>query len=144
MEKDYSILLNEVKEKVEKRITEIHKDEDLKVTGTAFEDIVLDELVEAGIKKEEISHSARKFPDFVIEDKEKGIRIGLEVKKTDEDKWEVPGGSIFESLRNHIETVDEEAMRERLMSWADAVSKESTMDYELSMDALKTFFDEIC
>lgn len=42
------------------------------------------------------------------------------------------------------ETVDEEAMRERLMSWADAVSKESTMDYELSMDALKTFFDEIC
>lgn len=37
MEKDYSILLNEVKEKVEKRITEIHKDEDLKVTGTAFE-----------------------------------------------------------------------------------------------------------
>ena len=103
MEKDYSILLNEVKEKVEKRITEIHKDEDLKVTGTAFEDIVLDELVEAGIKKEEISHSARKFPDFVIEDKEKGIRIGLEVKKTDEDKWEVPGGSIFESLRNHIE-----------------------------------------
>lgn len=35
-------------------------------------------------------------------------------------------------------------MRERLMSWADAVSKESTMDYELSMDALKTFFDEIC
>lgn len=40
------------------------------------------------------------FPgqDFVITDKETGRKIGLEVKKTDSKRWEVPGGSAFESI----------------------------------------------
>lgn len=71
MEKDYSILLNEVKEKVEKRITEIHKDEDLKVTGTAFEDIVLDELVEAGIKRKKYPIRPENFQILLLKIKKK-------------------------------------------------------------------------
>ena len=74
-----------------------------KMTGTDFENVVYDSLMEAGFKEEEISHSAQKFPDFVLEDLSDGDKIGLEVKKTDAAKWEVIGGSIYESLKNDIE-----------------------------------------
>lgn len=36
--------------------------------------------------------------------------------------------------------LDKDALNKRLMVWADAVSRVSTVGYELSMDALKTFF----
>jgi len=74
-----------------------------KITGTDFENIVYDCLIVAGFEKEEISHSAQKFPDFVLEDLEDGDKIGVEVKKTDATKWEVIGGSVYESLKNDIE-----------------------------------------
>lgn len=76
-----------------------------KMTGTDFEDIVYDSLLEAGFRKDEISHSTQKFPDFILTDLEDGDKIGVEVKKTDSDKWEVIGGSIYESLKNDIEDV---------------------------------------
>ena len=38
-------------------------------------------------------------------------------------------------------SLDTDAMKERLMIWADAVSKYSTVDYDLSMDALEAFFN---
>ncbi|MBQ4259349.1 MAG: hypothetical protein IJB84_03670 [Lachnospiraceae bacterium] len=79
-------------------------DKDVKnMTGTDFENVVYDSLIEAGFEKEEISHSAQKFPDFVLEDLSDGDKIGVEVKKTDGAKWEVIGGSIYESLKNDIE-----------------------------------------
>jgi len=74
-----------------------------KMTGTDFENVVYDSLIEAGFEKEEISHSTQKFPDFVLEDLSDGEKIGVEVKKTDAAKWEVIGGSIYESLKNDIE-----------------------------------------
>ncbi len=74
-----------------------------KMTGTDFENVVYDTLIEVGFEEEEISHSAQKFPDFVLEDLEDGDKIGVEVKKTDAAKWEVIGGSIYESLKNDIE-----------------------------------------
>lgn len=74
-----------------------------KITGTDFEDVVYNSLLEAGFEKEEISHSAQKFPDFILQDLNDGEKIGLEVKKTDSAKWEVIGGSIYESLKNDIE-----------------------------------------
>lgn len=95
---DYKELLVTVTENVQKRITEIG---DVKVKGTDFEKIVYDELLKAGVSENAITHSTQKFPDFVIED---GEKIGVEVKKTDADKWDVPGGSVYESLRNSIET----------------------------------------
>ena len=67
-----------------------------KMSGTDFEGIVYDSLLEAGFKEEEISHSSQKFPDFVLEDLEDGDKMGVEVKKTDSAKWEVIGGSIYE------------------------------------------------
>ena len=74
-----------------------------KMSGTDFEDVVYDSLLESGFKEEEISHSSQKFPDFVLEDLEDGDKMGVEVKKTDSAKWEVIGGSIYESLKNDIE-----------------------------------------
>lgn len=74
-----------------------------KMTGTDFENIVYDSLLEAGFEKNEISHRVQKFPDFILADLEDGDKIGLEVKKTDATKWEVIGGSIYESLKNEIE-----------------------------------------
>lgn len=41
--------------------------------------------------------------DFVLIDLEDGDKMGVEVKKTDSAKWEVIGGSIYESLKNDIE-----------------------------------------
>ena len=73
-----------------------------KMTGKDFENIVYDSLIEMGFKKEEISHSPQKFPDFILEDLSDGDKIGVEVKKTDDAKWEVIGGSIYESLKNDI------------------------------------------
>ena len=39
--------------------------------------------------------------------------------------------------------LDIESLNQRLMLWADLVSRKSTVDYEISMDALKTFFREL-
>lgn len=74
-----------------------------KITGTEFEEIVYKALQDAGFDKNEITHSSQKFPDFVLNGNEEGKKVGVEVKKTDSSKWEVIGGSIYESLRNDIE-----------------------------------------
>lgn len=73
-----------------------------KLTGTEFENVVYDALLEEGIQEDSIFHSSQKFPDFIITD-ENGEKVGLEVKKTDSSKWEVIGGSIYESLKSDIE-----------------------------------------
>lgn len=74
-----------------------------KMSGTDFEKVVYDGLLEVGFEAEEISHNAQKFPDYILEDLNDGDKIGVEVKKTDSAKWEVIGGSIYESLKNDIE-----------------------------------------
>lgn len=74
-----------------------------KMSGTDFERVVYNSLLEAGFDEKEISHSSQKFPDFVLVDLEDGDKMGVEVKKTDSAKWEVIGGSIYESLKNEIE-----------------------------------------
>ena len=74
-----------------------------KMTGTDFEKVVYDSLLEVGFETEEISHNTQKFPDYILEDLSDGDKIGIEVKKTDSAKWEVIGGSIYESLKNDIE-----------------------------------------
>ena len=38
------------------------------------------------------------------------------------------------------ERLEEDAVKIRMLSWCDAVSRESTIDYDVSMDALKTMF----
>lgn len=73
-----------------------------KMTGTEFENIVHEELKKQGFTEGQIYHSSQKFPDFVITDTN-GEKIGLEAKKTDGAKWEVIGGSIYESLKNDID-----------------------------------------
>ncbi|MDD3278175.1 MAG: hypothetical protein PHG16_04740 [Lachnospiraceae bacterium] len=97
--------LYETAKKIEKKLQResIGSKEVKKLSGTDFEDIVYDSLLETGFEKEEITHSAQKFPDFIIEDPEEGYKIGVEVKKTDAARWEVIGGSIYESLKNDIE-----------------------------------------
>lgn len=88
----------------EKLQSEEVTDKDVKkITGTDFENIVYDSLIEAGFEKDEITHSTQKFPDFIIEDTIDGDKLGVEVKKTDTSKWEVLGGSVYESLKNDIE-----------------------------------------
>lgn len=74
-----------------------------KMTGADFENMVYDSLLGSGFKEKEITHHPQKFPDFILEDLEDGDKIGVEVKKTDSAKWEVIGGSIYESLKNDIE-----------------------------------------
>lgn len=74
-----------------------------KITGTDFEQMVYESLVEVGFDKNYIFHNDHKFPDFVLEDIESGYKVGLEVKKTDSAKWEIVGGSVYESLKNDIE-----------------------------------------
>lgn len=96
---DYEKLLDAVTKNVQERITLIG---DTKVKGTDFEKIVYEELLKAGVSEDAITHSTQKFPDFIIDDET--AKIGVEVKKTDADKWDVPGGSVYESLRNSIET----------------------------------------
>lgn len=97
--KDYEEILNIVTKNVQKRIAGSGNS---KVKGTDFEKIVYEELVKAGVDENKITHYTQKFPDFIISDDD--TKIGVEVKKTDSDKWDVPGGSVFESLRNDIET----------------------------------------
>lgn len=96
---DYEKLLDTVTKNVQRRISQIV---DTKVKGTDFEKIVYEELLKAGVNETSITHSSLRFPDFVITNGD--TRIGIEVKKTDADKWDVPGGSVYESLRNSIET----------------------------------------
>lgn len=74
-----------------------------KMSGTEFELVVRDALLKSGLSETQLTHSPQKFPDFIITDTETGLRIGVEVKKTDSDKWEVIGGSIYESLKNDID-----------------------------------------
>ena len=81
---------------------ENRKANDIKISGVEFESIVKDALIQLGINEENILHSSQKFPDFIIND-EDGTVIGIEVKKTESNKWEVIGGSIYESLRNDID-----------------------------------------
>lgn len=102
---EYIEKLYEVSWKIEEKLQtgEIGDKDGKKLSGTDFEAIVYDGLLEVGFKKDEITHSSQKFPDFIIEDTEDGDKIGIEVKKTDGAKWEVIGGSIYESLKNDIE-----------------------------------------
>lgn len=88
----------------EKLQTELITDSNIKkMSGTDFENVVYDSLLEAGFDQDIITHSTQKFPDFVINDEKNGTKIGVEVKKTDSSKWEVIGGSIYESLKNDID-----------------------------------------
>lgn len=100
---DYQKLLDSVKEYVQEDLDNIRKAGKIKLSGTDFEMLVYKALVKAGINQNHIYHSVQKFPDFVITDVTTGKKIGLEVKKTESKKWKVPGGSIYESLRNEIE-----------------------------------------
>lgn len=84
----------------EKKTQEADK---FKISGTDFEAIVYESLIEAGFATDAITHSSQKFPDFILEDKTDGDKLGVEVKKTDSSKWEVIGGSIYESLKNDID-----------------------------------------
>lgn len=101
---EYMKRLQNVAQSVEKDIQKKSETMDLKkMRGTEFEDIVYEALKENDFKPEQITHSTQKFPDFIIEDLETGEKIGIEVKKTNEAKWEVQGGSVFESLKNEVE-----------------------------------------
>lgn len=102
--KDHEAFLNEIRKGVQDALNSMSNEKGkLKIKGTDFESIVYDQLIISGIDEEQITHSPRKFPDFIINDETSGTKIGLEVKKTDESKWKVPGGSVYESLRNQIE-----------------------------------------
>lgn len=100
IEKLYGIQENIERKLQEKKAKEADK---FKMSGTDFEAVVYDSLIEAGFDKESITHSIQKFPDFILEDKTDGDKLGVEVKKTDSSKWEVIGGSIYESLKNDID-----------------------------------------
>ena len=100
IEKLYGVQGNIERKLQEKKAQEADK---FKMSGTDFEAVVYDSLIEAGFDKESITHSTQKFPDFILEDKTDGDKLGVEVKKTDSSKWEVIGGSIYESLKNDID-----------------------------------------
>ena len=100
VEKLYGVQGNIERKLQEKKAQEADK---FKMSGTDFEAVVYDSLIEAGFDKESIMHSTQKFPDFILEDKTNGDKLGVEVKKTDSSKWEVIGGSIYESLKNDID-----------------------------------------
>lgn len=103
-ESKYLPLLKNTVQNIENNLQEkFQKSGKEKVKGTEFEEIVQDALIKSGFHKEQITHSSQKFPDFVITDIEYGYKIGVEVKKTDSNKWEVIGGSVFESLKNDVE-----------------------------------------
>ena len=93
-----------VQENIERKLQEKKAQgaDKFKMSGTDFEAVVYESLIEAGFDKESITHSTQKFPDFILEDKTDGDKLGIEVKKTDSSKWEVIGGSIYESLKNDI------------------------------------------
>lgn len=96
-------LLKALNNNVQCKLETIERVEKGKISGTDFENIVHDALLDIGVEEKQIQHSTQKFPDFIITDKDTGRKFGLEVKKTDSKKWKVPGGSIFESLRNEID-----------------------------------------
>lgn len=101
--KNYEMLLNNVVCAVQNEIqNKAELNGKLKMSGTDFEAVVQDALLKSGINGEQITHSPQKFPDFVITD-ETGLKVGVEVKKTDSDKWEVIGGSIYESLKSELD-----------------------------------------
>lgn len=95
--------LYDVREDVQNKLRDrkAEGEESDKMSGTDFEKVVYDSLLDIGFDKDSITHSAKKFPDFILEDN--GNRIGIEVKKTNSNKWEVIGGSIYESLKNDID-----------------------------------------
>jgi hypothetical protein len=94
-------IADDIQKKLQER--ESSGEKSAKMSGTDFEKIVYHSLLEAGFDEDSITHSSQKFPDFVLEDKEDGDKLGVEVKKTDSAKWEVIGGSIYESLKNDID-----------------------------------------
>ena len=96
--------LNEVSNTIQKKLEDKRKEgkDTEKMSGSDFEKVVYDSLSEAGFDKDSIIYSTQKFPDFILEDKEAGTKLGVEVKKTDGTRWEVIGGSIYESLRNDV------------------------------------------
>lgn len=96
----YNDLLERVTSRVQQRMNELSEEGEY-VTGAKFEDIVHDALIAEGIFNDKITHSTQRFPDFIIADE--NTKIGIEVKKTDLNKWEFRGGSIYESLKNKIE-----------------------------------------
>lgn len=101
---EYIKRFQNVAKSVEKDIQEMSRTTDIKkMRGTEFEDVVYNALTSNGFTADQITHSKQKFPDFIIEDKETGTKLGIEVKKTNEAKWEVQGGSVFESLKNDVE-----------------------------------------
>ncbi len=102
---EYVKKLYGVREDVQKKLRDkkAERIDSDKMSGTDFEKVVYDSLLEAGFEKDSITHSAKKFPDFILEDKGDGDKIGVEVKKTNSNKWEVIGGSIYESLKNDID-----------------------------------------
>lgn len=93
--------LQQMTEDLQEKLQEQEKPE--KLSGTDFEQKVYQSLREAGFDEKAISHSAQKFPDFILHDPDTGEKFGVEVKKTDSAKWEVIGGSIYESLKNDID-----------------------------------------
>lgn len=102
--KRYLSLLENAANTVEKDLQEqVAVNGKKKITGTEFELIVQKALLESGFSETQITHSPQKFPDFIITDKEYDYKVGVEVKKTDSDKWEVIGGSVYESLKNDID-----------------------------------------
>lgn len=96
--------LNEVSNTIQKKLEDKRKEgkDTEKMSGSDFEKVVYDSLLEAGFDKDSIIYNTQKFPDFILEDKEAGTKLGVEVKKTDGTRWEVIGGSIYESLRNDV------------------------------------------
>ena len=59
-----------VQENIERKLQEKKAQEadKFKMSGTDFEAVVYESLIEAGFDKESITHSTQKFPDFVLED----------------------------------------------------------------------------
>ena len=99
----YAEKLKKMVYQVQKKL-EVEKGPDTKkMSGAEFEQIVYETLVESGFDEGDITHRSQKFPDFIITDQDTGKKIGIEVKKTDSSKWEIIGGSIYESLKNDIE-----------------------------------------
>ena len=102
---EYYVRFMRVTKDVEYNIQQIDANTLKNMKGTDFENVVYDALLREKFSKDQISHSTQKFPDFVIMDEQTGEKIGIEVKKTNDAKWEVQGGSIFESLKNDIENI---------------------------------------
>ena len=66
--------LNEVSNTIQKKLEDKRKEgkDTEKMSGSDFEKVVYDSLLEAGFDKDSIIYSTQKFPDFILEDKEAG------------------------------------------------------------------------